>query len=88
MSSTIYTGILMLESTDWPMYLLFSFTSPSTSLFLNGYPIHHPIWVQAAYIGGWSLFSFLYEMGRLGQKFFTTTAESFPIQPPYIRFCF
>lgn len=39
-------------------------------LFLNGYPMHRPIWVQAAYIGGWSLFSLLYEMTALRTEIF------------------
>lgn len=51
---------------DGPAYLFMVFIYIIVNLlFLNMYPLRQPIWKQAAYIGGWSMFSVLYEIAAL-----------------------
>ncbi|MBB6283308.1 hypothetical protein HNR34_001654 [Geobacillus subterraneus] len=51
---------------DGPAYLFMIFVYAIVNLlFLNIYPLRQPVWKQAAYIGGWSLFSVLYEIAAL-----------------------
>ncbi|AGT32615.1 hypothetical protein M493_11835 [Geobacillus genomosp. 3] len=51
---------------DGPAYWFMVFVYVVVNLlFLNGYPLQQPVWKQAAYIGGWSVFSVLYEIAAL-----------------------
>jgi len=51
---------------DGPVYLFIVFVYAAVNLlFLNVYPLRQPVWKQAAYIGGWSLFSVFYEIAAL-----------------------